>query len=82
MCLAFYRQQLLCLPFGICSLDQRKKGNSKDEKWQMLLEVDGGLHSRVSGDGRGVCLLGPWFQGGVGMEISTVVRGREVFRNL
>lgn len=39
MLLVFYRQRLLCLPFG-----PEKKGNSKDEKLQMCLEVEGGLY--------------------------------------
>lgn len=48
----------------------------------MCLKVDGGLHGGVSRAGRGLCAFSPGFQGGVGMEIGTVVRGREVLRNL
>lgn len=40
----------------------------------MCLKVGGGLHGGVSGAGRGLCAFSPGFQGGVGMEISTVVR--------
>lgn len=29
-----------------------------------------------------LCVFSPGFQGGVGMEIRTVMRGREVLRNL
>lgn len=77
-----YRQRAALLVFWNLQPGPEKKGYSKHEKWQMCLKVDGGLHGGVSGAGRGLCAFSPGFQGGVGMEIGTVVRGREVLRNL